>query len=294
MKRSKGESIFNIVNCVLLTFFSVTTLYPFLYTLTISLSTKAEADRIALHILPKINRMSIDAYQMVFKNSEIWTAYKFTLFRTIAGVILTLLVTCMYGYALSRPNLPLKRFFTFFLMFTMLFNGGQIPTYLNIKSLGLLNNIWVYVLPSLIGAYNVIVAKSFFKTIQESLNESAKIDVAGDFRVFFQIIIPLSKPIIMTLALWIAVYHWNEWFSGLMYITDPEKSVVQNYIQRIVNENQTNLISDVNASSKTKINVTGKTIQSASIIVSMLPILLFYPFIQKYFVKGVTLGAVKG
>ncbi len=146
----------------------------------------------------------------------------------------------------------------------------------------------------LISAYNVIVSRSFFASLPESLNESAKIDGAGEFRIFFQIIVPLSKPIIMTLALWNAVAHWNEWFSGMMYITDSRKIVVQNYIQRIVNEGNTNLISDVNASAADQIEVTGKTIQSASIIVSILPILLFYPFVQKYFVKGVTLGAVKG
>ena len=294
IQRTTGEKVFNVFNYIILTIFALTTLYPFLYTLSISLSTQAEADKIGLHILPNFNQITLDPYKMVFKNKEIWGAYKYTLFRTIVGTILSLIVTCFYGYALSRPNLPCKKFFTSFVMFTMLFSGGQIPVYLNIKSLNLINNIWVYVLPTLISAYNVIVSKSFFASIPESLNESAKIDGAGEFRTFFQIIVPLSKPIIMTLALWNAVAHWNEWFSGMMYITDNKKIVVQNYIQRIVNEGNTNLISDVNASAKDQIEVTGKTIQSASIIVSILPILLFYPFVQKYFVKGVTLGAVKG
>ncbi len=294
IQRTRGEKIFNVFNYIILTLFAFTTLYPFLYTLTISLSTKAEAESLGLHILPNFKNITIDPYKMVFKNAEIWNAYKYTLFRTIVGTILSLLVTCFYGYALSRPTLPLKRFFVSFIMFTMLFSGGQIPIYLNIKSLGLINNIWVYVLPMLITAYNVIVSRSFFASLPESLNESAKIDGAGEFRIFFQIIVPLSKPIIMTLALWQAVAHWNEWFSGMMYITDNRKIVVQNYIQRIVNEGNTNLISDVNASATDQIEVTGKTIQSASIIVSILPILCFYPFVQKYFVKGVTLGAVKG
>ena len=294
IQRTKGEKVFNVFNYIILTLLALTTLYPLLYTLSISLSTQAEADKIGLHILPNFQQFTIDPYKMVFKNVEIWNAYKYTIFRTVVGTILSLLVTCFYGYALSRPGLPMKKFFTSFIMFTMLFSGGQIPTYLNIKSLGLINSIWVYVLPSLITAYNVIVSKSFFATIPESLNESAKIDGAGEFRIFFQIIVPLSKPIIMTLALWNAVAHWNEWFSGMMYITDNRKIVVQNYIQRIVNEGNTNLISDTNAAGKDQIEVTGKTIQSASIIVCILPILLFYPFVQKYFVKGVTLGAVKG
>ena len=294
IQRTKGEKVFNVFNYIILTLLALTTLYPLLYTLSISVSTQAEADKIGLHIIPNFQQFTIDPYKMVFKNAEIWNAYKYTIFRTVVGTILSLLVTCFYGYALSRPGLPMKKFFTSFIMFTMLFSGGQIPTYLNIKSLGLINSIWVYVLPSLITAYNVIVSKSFFATIPESLNESAKIDGAGEFRIFFQIIVPLSKPIIMTLALWNAVAHWNEWFSGMMYITDNRKIVVQNYIQRIVNEGNTNLISDTNAMGKDTVEVTGKTIQSASIIVCILPILLFYPFVQKYFVKGVTLGAVKG
>lgn len=294
IQRTRGEKIFNVFNYIILTLFAFTTLYPFLYTLSISLSTKAEAETLGLHILPNFQKITIDPYNMVFKNAEIWNAYKYTLFRTIVGTFLSLLVTCFYGYALSRPTLPLKRFFVIYIMFTMLFNGGQVPTYLNIKSLGLINNIWVYVLPMLISAYNVIVSRSFFASLPESLNESAKIDGAGEFRIFFQIIVPLSKPIVMTLALWNAVAHWNAWFDGMMYITDSRKIVVQNYIQRIVNEGQTNLITDTNASAADQIQVTGKTIQSASIMVSIIPILLFYPFVQKYFVKGVTLGAVKG
>ena len=294
IQRTRGEKVFNVFNYIILTLLALTTLYPLLYTLSISVSTQAEADKIGLHIIPNFQQFTIDPYKMVFKNAEIWNAYKYTIFRTVVGTILSLLVTCFYGYALSRPTLPLKKFFTSFIMFTMLFSGGQIPGYLNIKSLGLINSIWVYVLPSLISAYNVIVSKSFFATIPESLNESAKIDGAGEFRIFFQIIVPLSKPIIMTLALWNAVAHWNEWFAGMMYITDNRKIVVQNYIQRIVNEGNTNLISDTNAMGKDTVEVTGKTIQSASIIVCILPILLFYPFVQKYFVKGVTLGAVKG
>ena len=294
IQRTRGEKIFNVFNYIILTIFALTTLYPLLYTLSISLSTQAEADKIGLHILPNFSQFTFDPYKMVFRNAEIWNAYKYTIFRTVVGTIMSLLVTCFYGYALSRPGLPLKKFFSFFIMFTMLFHGGQVPTYLNIKSLGLINNVWVYILPTLISAYHVIVSKSFFATIPESLNESAKIDGAGDFRIFFQIIVPLSKPIIMTLALWKAVEHWNEWFTSMMYMTDNRKVVVQSYIQRIVNEGNTNIISDINASATDQVEVTSKTIQSASIIVCILPILLFYPFVQKYFVKGVTLGAVKG
>ena len=294
IKRTKGEKIFNVFNCLILAVFALSTLYPLLYTLTMSLSTTADAESLGLHILPNFKNITLDPYKMVFENVAIWNAYKYTIFRTVVGTALSLLVTCLYAYALSRPTLPMKKFFTIFVIFTMLFSGGQIPIYLNIKSLGLIDNIWVYVLPSLLIPYNVIVARSFFASLPKEINESAKIDGAGEFRIFFRIIVPLSKPIIMTLCLWIAVRHWNSWLDGVLYINDGNKITVQNYIQRIVSDGNTNLISDVNASSVNEVDVVAKTIQSASIMVSILPILCVYPFIQKYFVKGVTLGAVKG
>lgn len=294
IQRTKGEKIFNVFNYIILTIFAITTLYPFLYTLTISLSTAAEAEKIGFHILPTPGKMTFGAYEMVFTNKELLSAYKWTLFRTIVGTLMALVVTCFYGYALSRPGLPLKKLFTTYLMFTMLFNGGQIPSYLNIKSLGLIDSVWVYVLPLLISAYNVIVAKSFFAALPESLNESARIDGAGEFRIFFQIIVPLSKPIIMTLALWMAVAHWNQWFDSMMYINDESKKVVQTFLQRIVTQGSVSMLKDVNTMDQEQKQLVGKTIQSASIMVTILPILCVYPFIQKYFVKGVTLGAVKG
>ena len=293
IQRTTGEKVFNVFNYIILTLFALTTLYPFLYTVSISFSTHAEANRIGLHILPNFQQFTVEPYLMVLQNKEIWAAYKWTLFRTIVGTLMALLVTCFYGYALSRRELPMRKFFTMYLMITMLFSGGTIPTFLNIRELGLYNSVWVYVLPGLIAAYNVIVSKSFFMSIPESLNESAKIDGAGEFRIFFQIIVPLSMPIVMTLALWSAVGHWNAWFDGLMYIQDNDKKVVQNIIQNIVKDNQTDIVSDIKANEDTS-DVTGVTIQSASIIVSILPILAIYPFVQKYFVKGVTLGAVKG
>ena len=292
IKRSKGEKVFSVFNYILLTFIGITTLYPLLYTFTISVSTSAEASRVGLHILPKLDKMTISAYTMVFKNSEIWTAYGYTLFRTVVGTALSVLVTILYGYALSRPNLPMKKFFSLYLLITMFFHAGQIPAYLNIKSLGLLNNVWVYILPTLISAYNVVVSKSFFVAIPESLNESAKIDGAGEFRTFFQVIFPLSKAIIMTLALWVAVAHWNTWLDALLYMTDSSKITVQMYLQRIM-EGNTQLLSNGMETSKAE-EVIPVTIQSASIIVSVIPILCFYPFIQKYFATGVTLGAIKG
>jgi len=294
IQRTTGEKVFNVFNYIILSLLALTTLYPFLYTFTISISTKLAADTVGLHILPEWGQITLDPYKLVFRNPEIWTAYGWTLFRTVVGTTLSVFVTCFYGYALSRPNLMWKKFFSTYIMITMIFSGGQIPTFLNIKDLGLLNNVWVYILPLLISAYNTIVARSFFVGIPEALNESAKIDGAGEFRTFFQIIMPLSKPIIMTLALWIAVAHWNSWFDSMLYMTSGKKIVVQQYIQRIVNENNTAAITDFGAGENAAQNLTSETVKSASIMVTVIPILCFYPFVQKFFIKGVTLGAVKG
>ena len=292
IKRTRGEKIFNVFNYIILTLFAMTTIYPFLYTLTISFSTPAEAIKPGLHILPNFNQATLDSYIFVLENDTIWLAYKNTIIRTVLGTVLSLLVTCFYGYALSRPNLPCKKFFSGYIMFTMLFGAGKIPVFLNLKQLGLIDSFWVYILPTLVGAYNVVVAKSFFASLPESLNESARIDGAGEFRIFFQIVVPLSKPIIMTLALWIAVSHWNAWLDAMLYMNDARYIVLQQYLQKITGAAATQLATAINPEENKEI--LGVTLQSASIMAAVIPILCVYPFIQKYFVKGVTLGAVKG
>lgn len=291
MKRTTGEKIFNVFNIIFLLLFAFTTLYPFLYMLSISLSSAAEASSGGFHLYPK--DISFTAYKMVFKNDNLIIAYANTIFRTVAGTLLGLLVTCFYGYALAREETPHKKFFTTVLVFTMLFNGGKIPTYLVLKQYHLLDNRWVYILPMLISAYNVIVSRAFFMSIPNSLNEAAKIDGAGEFRIFFKIIVPLSKPIIMTIALFLAVAHWNTWYDSLMYITDNNKIVVQVLLQRIIQESDVTLITQgmINPDAT---EFTSSTVKAATVIVAILPILIFYPFIQKYFTKGMMIGAVKG
>ena len=294
IQRTKGERIFNVFNYIILSLLALTTLYPFLYTLTISVSTVKAINAGGYHLIPTWGETTLLPYILVFKNSEIWNAYGWTVWRTVFGTILTVIVTCFYAYALSRPNLIWKKFFSSYIVLTMIFQAGQIPTFLNIKSLGLLNNPLVYILPTLVTAYNCVVAKSFFMGLPEALNESAKIDGAGEFRTFFQIIVPLSKPIVMTLALWVAVGQWNAWFDSMLYMTDGKKIVVQQYIQRIVNENATSSISDFGKGENTDQELTAENMKSAAIMITVVPILMFYPFVQRFFIKGVTLGAVKG
>lgn len=291
IKVSASRKVFNVFNYLFLAALAFTTLYPFIYTLSMSLSTTKAATEMGFHLYPK--EVSFMAYNMVFKNRDIWVSYGNTIFRTVVGTVLGLLVTTLFAYALSRKEMPNRKLFTAIVLFTMLFNGGKIPTYLVLKELHLLNNRWVYILPMLISAYNVIVARSFFQAMPQALHESASIDGAGEFKIFFSIILPLSKPIIMTLALWMAVLHWNSWYDAMMYMTDTSKITVQCVLQRIIQENNSELISQgiVNPDA---MQYTSETVKAATIIVSILPILAFYPFVQRYFIKGVMLGAVKG
>lgn len=288
---SRGEKTFHVANVLILGVLAFTTLYPFLYVLTLSFSTQAEAMRGGFHLYPRA--VTLTAYRMVFANPDILTGYMNTVFRTVVGTLLSVTLCCMCAFPLSRRNLPHRGMFTFLLVFTMLFGGGLVPTYLLIRNLGLLNNIWVYVLPGAVQAFNVIIIKNFFQSIPESLHESAVIDGAGSWRVLFQIYMPLSKPVLATVSLWTAVTHWNSWFDGLIYITDDKKQILQIFLRRIVVESNTMLIEQglVNPDIT---SFTPETLKAATIIVTIVPILLLYPFLQKYFVKGIMLGGVKG
>ncbi|MBQ7793650.1 MAG: carbohydrate ABC transporter permease [Clostridia bacterium] len=289
---STGEKIFQIFNYIFLTLLAICCLYPFLYTLTISLSTAAEAAKSGFHIYPK--EISLEAYKVVLSNESLGIAYLNTIGRTVIGTVLALVVTTLYAYALSRRQMPCKKFFTMYLLFTMLFSGGTIPTYLIIKNLGLLDNRLVYILPSAISAYNVIIARSFFISIPESLHESALLDGASEFKIFSNIYIPLAKPVVMTLLLWIAVGHWNAWYDSMIYITDNSKIVVQLLLQRMVQQSQATVVNTGAEGTIGGSTVMPVTIRSATIMAAILPILAVYPFIQKYFMSGIMLGAVKG
>ena len=291
MHRTRGEKAFNAVNILLLGAVGLVALYPFVYTLSMSLSTSAEASRDGLHLFPR--QISLMSYRMVFSNREILTGYANTLFRTVVGTVLTVLMTCLCAYPLSKRQLPHRRLLTFLVLFTMLFHGGLVPTYLLITNLGLIDSVWVYVLPMLTSAFNVIVVKNFFQSIPESLAESAAIDGAGDFRTLFQIYIPLSKPVLATISLWTAVVHWNMWFDAMIYINSNAKQVMQTFLQRVVIDSSTQLI-EKGIVNPDVTQFTPDTIKAATVIVTILPILLVYPFIQRYFVKGILLGSVKG
>ena len=290
MKQTRGEKVFTLFNLLFLGVLSFVALYPFIYTLSLSLSTAAEAARDGFHLYPR--EVSVTAYRMILNNREILVGYGNTVLRTVVGTALTLIFTCLCAYPLSRKDMPLRRVFMLMIILTMLFDGGLIPNYLLRKNLGLLNNRLVYILPYILAAFNIIVVKNFFQQVPEALAEAARIDGAGEFRTLWQIYVPLSKPVLATVALWTAVMHWNMWFDAMVFVTDNNKQVMQTFLQRIVIDSSTEM-AERGLINPDVTQFTPETVKAATIIVTILPMLALYPFVQRYFVKGIQLGGVK-
>jgi putative aldouronate transport system permease protein len=291
-KRTIGEWIFDIFNHIILLLFAFSTVYPFINLISISFSTPSAANSYGLRLIPK--EFTADPYKTVFSNPIIWTGYANTLYRTILGTTLNVLFTVMGAYPLSKKYLPNRNFYTSLIVFTMFFGGGLIPNYLLIKQLGLLENRMVLILPGLVSAYNMIIVRNYFMSLPEEIEDSAKIDGANEIRILFSIILPISIPIIATVTLWYAVGHWNAWFDCLLYITDPQKTVLQTILQKIVVQGSVQF-SDMSSFDPAVENaVMPDTIKAATVVVATVPILCVYPFVQKYFVKGVMLGSLKG
>ncbi|ONI40500.1 ABC transporter permease [Candidatus Epulonipiscium fishelsonii] len=291
IKQSTGEKVFTVFNYMFFIILSLVMIYPFWHVVMSSLSSADAAMQGGIFLWPR--EFTIDTYEQVFKNRSIFTGYVTTLMVTVVGTVLGTFFTATTAYALSKKEMPFSGIFLFLVVFTMLFSGGMIPNYLLIKDLGLINNRWSLILPGLISAYNVIIMKSYFQSIPSSLEESAKIDGANEVIIFLKIILPLSKATVATIALFMAVGYWNDYFSTVLYINDQDKWALQAVLRyMLTNTNQAMQNAGVSVVAAT--NVTATTIKSASIVVATVPILIVYPFVQKYFVKGVMIGGVKG
>lgn len=279
-----GSIAFNVVNYVLFLGFVVCMFYPFGYVLVKSLQTYT--------LVGDVSNLtwSLKSYVIVFKNSGLVTSFLLSAGVVAAHVVLHVIVTMLAAYPLSKHNLRGRTPILFFITFTMLFSGGLIPFYMLIRDIGLRDNILVYILPGLASGFNVIIAKNFVQTIPDSLTEAAKIDGAGEFATLVRIVFPLSMPIIATIALWAGVGKWNDWITGTLYITDKDMRMIQNFLRSILisasSTGQGGVDSDVMA--------MAEGVKMAAVVISILPIIIVYPFLQKHFVKGVLLGSVKG
>jgi len=292
--RSVGEFSFNLVNYLFLFLLGTVTLYPLLYVLFASVSNPTLFKIHDFVILLKPLGFQTDTYRLVFKNAMIVRGFLNTTFYMICGTCISMFVTFLGAYALSRRGYSLKRFFTFIIMFTMYFSGGLIPTYLWITQMGLIDTVWAILLPNALSTYNMIVMRTAFDAVPASLEESAKIDGANDFLILFRIMIPLSVPTIAVVGLYYAVGRWNEWFNAVIYLRTRTLYPLQLILREIlITGSAESMAASAAAGSAEELTAVRELLKYAAIIVTTVPILFVYPFIQKYFVQGMMLGAVK-
>lgn len=291
MRESTGQRAFDIANAAFLICVSIITVYPMLHSAASSLS---DPSRLMSHlgVLVWPEGFSLASYKAVFRNPMILSGYRNTLFVVSVGLIINVLLTSMGAYFLSRKNIMLKKAVMFVVVFTMFFSGGMIPFYLTIKGLHIDNSLWSLILPVSINTFNLIVMRTAFLSLPDSLEESAKIDGAGHFTILFKIVLPLSMATVAVMILYYGVFHWNAWFNAMLFLRKRDLYPLQLVLREILVQNDTNAMS-FNSSTGEEEYVSD-TIKYAVIIVATVPILALYPFLQRYFVKGLMIGSIKG
>ncbi len=289
---SRRDKLLSLVNAFLLILLAFTTLYPFWDLLVLSFSDREDALRMGFRLYT--DNPTLSAYQQILSAPEIGRSFLNSVIRVVGATCISLFLTALTAYPLSKRDMPFNKVFTGLFLFAMMFTGGTIPTYLLIKQLGLIDSLWSLILPGAMVPYNLIIMRNFLRSIPDSLEESAKLDGASNFRIWRSIIMPLSKPVLATVALWVAVAQWNAYFDALIYITDRSKFVVQVILRRILLENQMDMYTTVVNTEDIASLSTEESVKAALVMVSTLPIIAVYPFLQKYFTKGIMLGAVKG
>lgn len=287
-------SLLRFAISALLVLLAVLTLYPFVYVMAYSLSDGVVASARTITVFPV--RPTLRNYRAVLLNDGIMRAAFVSVSRTVLGSTLHLVVTSLCAYALSKERLVGKRFWIPFFVIPMYFSGGLLPLYIVVTKLGMHNSFLVYVIPMLFNSFHMLILRVFFVQLPTSLEESAKLDGAGDTRILVQIVMPMSLPVVATVLLFIGVAHWNSWFDTMLYITSKELVTLQALLQRIILESQTRDMIDIMEmmQSEQKTTVTPEAIKMATLMVATVPIIMIYPFLQRYFVKGLTIGAVKG
>ncbi len=291
IKRTKGEVIFGVINTVFMVVMAFVTLYPLWHVLMASISVPT---RIMAHrgLLFKPLGLSNEAYVQVFKHPLLIRSYLNTIFYVLVGTTINMVMTFHGAYVLSRRNVYFKKHIMIMITITMFISGGMVPDYLLISGLGMLNTPWAILLPGAIGTYNMVMMRTYFQGIPYELEESARIDGATDIRILYQIILPVSTPIIAVIALYYGVGHWNSWFNAMIYLTDRNLFPIQLVLREILIQGSMDALEDTAINSSWK--AVEETLKYATIIVATVPILCVYPFLQKYFDKGVLVGALKG
>jgi len=284
-----GDIIFYIIDYFIIALVVIVTLYPFVFIFSASISDSAALGRGEIWLFPK--GFNLDAYDIVLDDEQVWISYGNTIWYVVVGTAINMILTTLTAYPLSRKNFSGRNKIMMFVAFTMFFSGGLVPSYLLVKELGLMNTRWAIVVPAGISTWNLIIMRTFFESIPQSLHEAATIDGCSEIGIMTRIFLPLSLPVIAVMVLFYAVGHWNSYFSALVYLNDQNLYPLQMHLRKILIQfNQNEMLEQLTQGR----DVVGQSVRYATIIVSTVPILLIYPFLQKYFVKGVMLGAVKG
>ncbi|MCM3574247.1 MULTISPECIES: carbohydrate ABC transporter permease [Mesobacillus] len=291
-RRTTSEYIFDNINILIMLFICAITLYPIWYVLVNSLNDGVDAMRGGIYWWPR--EFTLENYKAVFETQGIVTSFGVTIAKTVIGTITHVFFTAMVAYAISRRDLYGRNFYMLVGVITMFFSGGLIPYFLLIRDLGLFDNFLVYIIPTMFNFFHLIIFVSFFRELPTSLEEAAKMDGANDFMIFIKVIIPLSMPVIATIALFQGVYQWNDYFAGVIFVNNPDLQPIQTYLYKVVAESSSNQMMTNAAGSIATKTVTSQSIKLATMVVTTLPIMLVYPFLQKYFVKGMLIGSVKG
>lgn len=291
-----GDRIFVAFIYVFLTVLAFSTFYPFWNSLVISFNEGLDTAKGGITFWPR--EFTLENYRIVFEDSRLMNGFVIAALRTVIGTLSAILATSIFAYGMSKRELMGRKYYMIMCIITMYFGGGLIPTYMLIRSLGLFNSFWVFIIPALISVWNMIIFRTFFQGLPAGLEESAKIDGCGNWGTFFRIVLPLSGPVVATLSLFTAVAHWNEWFVASIYITNEDLLPIQTVLRQILfsniaSEQMANVdmsaIAHMNAAKK----ITSKALTMATIMVATIPIVCVYPFLQKYFVKGVLIGSLK-
>ena len=295
MRRTKGEKIFNIFNIILMILLCIITVYPYINQMAVSFNEGKDTMLGGITIFPRV--FTLTNYSAVFNNPDFINAAVISVSKLILHTVLAVGIVFLAAYALTRKGLPAKRGFTLYLMIPAYVTAGVIPTYILYRYLGLIDNYWVYVLPACFTFYNMVIMRSFLQELPASIDESAEIDGANEFQVMYKITFPLSLPVLATITLWVAVEAWNEYNLTLMYVTNRKLYTLSYLMMQIVKESELVQQMAMQASMGNETASAAPTpdsVKAATLIVTTIPIILTYPFLQKYFVKGVTVGAVKG
>jgi putative aldouronate transport system permease protein len=290
---SRGDRMFNLVNVVILSLFLITVLYPLIYIVSSSFSSTDAVMSGKVFLWPI--EPTLDGYEAVFKHKLIWSGYTNSIFYTVAGTIINVTLTIMAAYALSRRDLFGKNVIMFLFVFTMLFSGGLIPSYLLARDIGILDTRWAMLLPSALGIWNLIITRTYFQTtIPDELLEASQLDGCNDFKFLWYVVIPLSGPILAVITLFYAVGHWNQFFNALIYLSKQDLYPLQIILRDVLVQNSVDLSMLADAEDAAKLDGLRELLKYSLIVVASIPVLVIYPFVQKYFVKGIMIGSLKG